>query len=99
MKAHLQPRLNALAKLAGKFKVAEEDFWERVVSPCLRGASAATHSASPEEPLDAEQLCRDVEAALAEEVGATSTAVQRPCSAGPAWRTASAVPSGRGWTA
>jgi hypothetical protein len=77
VKAHLQPRLNALAKLASKFKVPEDEFWERVVSPCLRGASAAVHSAGPEEPLDAEQLCRDVEAALAEEVAETSTAVQR----------------------
>jgi ParB family protein of integrating conjugative element (PFGI_1 class) len=78
IKDHFQPRLNALQRLAAKFKVDESVYWSTVVDPCLQRAADASSSASTEEAaVDADALCREVEAQLAEHIGEPVASVQR----------------------
>lgn len=78
IKDHFQPRLNALQRLAAKFKVEEPIYWSAVVDPCLQRAADASSSASTEEAaVDADGLCREVEARLAEHIGEPVASVQR----------------------
>jgi ParB family protein of integrating conjugative element (PFGI_1 class) len=78
IKDHFQPRLNALQRLALKFKVDESAYWSTVVDPCLQRAAKASSDASTEEAaVDADALCREVEARLAEHLGEPIASVQR----------------------
>jgi ParB family protein of integrating conjugative element (PFGI_1 class) len=78
VKDHFQPRLNALQRLAAKFKVEESIYWSTVVDPCLQRAADASSDASTEEAaVQADSLCREVEARLAEHIGEPVASVQR----------------------
>ena len=63
----IQPRLSALRALAAKFKIADEDYWSKIVDPTLEQYDR-DFEASGAEDLDAVTVCDRVEATLAERV-------------------------------
>lgn len=63
----LQPRLLACRALSGKFGISEASYWSEIVDPVLQGVARAVEADSDED-IDADLLCNQVEAALAERV-------------------------------
>lgn len=77
----LQPALNLLRDLAKRFDIAEDFFWQNIVSPCLKAYADTFPSAGPGvahfsgdgehagPKLDAQLVCDQVELAFARHVG------------------------------
>jgi ParB family protein of integrating conjugative element (PFGI_1 class) len=75
---HLQPRTNALKALATKFKIEEASFWDSIVFPALEtyGVSRSQQEET-DKPFDAADLCDQIEAAFAENVGESMASVRQ----------------------
>lgn len=73
----VQPRVAALRQLWAKFHRAEDLFWSQVLQPALEamGQTAATSGLDFE--LDAERLCRDIEARFARVTGEEAAVVAK----------------------
>lgn len=70
----IQPRLSSLAALASRFGVSEDDYWNRVAGPALRGYELHQGNA---ETLDAEALCDAVEAELGRRIDEPVSSVRQ----------------------
>ena len=76
----IQPRLLACRALSAKFGIAEPEYWSSIVDPVL-SRYAAAGDADGDEDLNADALCNQVEASLAERVQEPVLALRQMLSA------------------
>ncbi len=62
--AAIQPRLNQIRKLAAKFGLSEETYWEQVVDPALAGIGIEYEAAAEKAVFSATAACDACEVAL-----------------------------------
>lgn len=69
-----QPRLNALLRLATKFGLDAQDYWDNIVTPTLQRAGEEFHAT---QHYNADHICDAVEVAFAERTQESAASVKR----------------------
>ncbi|CAD5366546.1 conserved hypothetical protein [Rubrivivax sp. A210] len=74
---HIQPKTNALCKLASKFGIDEAAFWSEVVRPTLAIVAGSHANGDIAVAFDAAELCDQIEAAFAYRVSEPVSSIRQ----------------------